>query len=631
MFGNNEKFLKIFGSNDNLKGNIMNDVINNKNNDRDFLETSIRETELVEEFLDVNDYESNSLIRMEMNVIEFPIFSKNPRVKKNQILKYYFSKDKKEFLEITPPPNESIPNEFDERIFISLLKVMKKKGNKSVFYCTATEIADGLNVSKGTKRGLYGKIKTSVLKLSKTNYSFANLFYAGEFSSRINDLINTPLLTSRIITFKDADSEEKNLFKDKRIKEFYRIRISDDIYNNITNKGYLVFDADVLLNIGDPIVRSLYTQITKWRFNELYLKKPLVYIAKKIPLSLKGRMIYKTVEKINESFNELKKLGLITDFNYIVGDKIEKGFFEIFFSFEHNKVKQRLFYKDKEDYNNLIHSVEERLNEVYFNENNSTAITEIINIFGIKGQALKTLPSVIKEALIKYDYEYVFYSAEYTVYNAKVSILKYFKETLANNWADEYIAKQKLKKEKNKKKEIEEAVIIEQIESDIKTFFSWEDFQKLSIEKQEEITQIAYKNFIMDSGGVDNNINRNIFEKTKKGLILALEKNCLEIIENENKSEKLLEVIKNQEECKTKNDYLNEKIVSLKDNLLSEKKYPSISKFCIEFYKEAKKYDSEISLEEIMTSIKILGEYVDENFIAKYDIENNYGGYKKII
>ena len=36
MFGNNEKFLKIFGSNDNLKGNIMNDVINNKNNDRDF-------------------------------------------------------------------------------------------------------------------------------------------------------------------------------------------------------------------------------------------------------------------------------------------------------------------------------------------------------------------------------------------------------------------------------------------------------------------------------------------------------------------------------------------------------------------------------------------------------------------
>ena len=61
----------------------------------EMVESFIRETELVEEFLDVLDYEeSNSLIRMEMNVIEFPIFSKNPKVKKNQILKYYFSKDK---------------------------------------------------------------------------------------------------------------------------------------------------------------------------------------------------------------------------------------------------------------------------------------------------------------------------------------------------------------------------------------------------------------------------------------------------------------------------------------------------------------------------------------------------------
>jgi hypothetical protein len=58
----------------------------------EMVESFIRETELVEEFLDVLDYEeSNSLIRMEMNVIEFPIFSKNPKVKKNQILKYYFS------------------------------------------------------------------------------------------------------------------------------------------------------------------------------------------------------------------------------------------------------------------------------------------------------------------------------------------------------------------------------------------------------------------------------------------------------------------------------------------------------------------------------------------------------------
>ena len=124
----------------------MKKLVSNKL-EEETIETSLREVELVEEFLDVNDYEeSNSLIRMEMNVIEFPIFSKNPRVKKNQILKYYFSKNKQSFLEITPPVNDSIPSEFDERIFISLLKMMKKKGNHSIFFFFFFEIADNLNI-----------------------------------------------------------------------------------------------------------------------------------------------------------------------------------------------------------------------------------------------------------------------------------------------------------------------------------------------------------------------------------------------------------------------------------------------------------------------------------------------------
>ena len=49
----------------------MNKVVSNEN----LIETSFRATELIEEFFDVLDYEnSSSLIRMEMNVIEFQIF-----------------------------------------------------------------------------------------------------------------------------------------------------------------------------------------------------------------------------------------------------------------------------------------------------------------------------------------------------------------------------------------------------------------------------------------------------------------------------------------------------------------------------------------------------------------------------
>ena len=93
--------------------------------------------------------------------------------------------------------------------------------------------------------------------------------------------------------------------------------------------------------------------------------------------------------------------------------------------------------------------MEERQNDFELPQliNNETNL-KIIEIFGIKGKNLKTLGSVVEEALKTYDYKYVLYSAEYTMINAKVSLLKYFKDTLANNWADEYIAKKIVLEEK---------------------------------------------------------------------------------------------------------------------------------------------------------------------------------------
>ena len=88
------------------------------------------EVEIVEEFLNTPsaflDIEKNKdLIRMEMNIVEYPIFSKSKLIKENQILKYYFSTDKTSYLEITPKVNSQIPSEFDERVFIALTKLMR--------------------------------------------------------------------------------------------------------------------------------------------------------------------------------------------------------------------------------------------------------------------------------------------------------------------------------------------------------------------------------------------------------------------------------------------------------------------------------------------------------------------------
>ena len=54
-----------------------------------------------------------------------------------------------------------------------------------------------------------------------------------------------------------------------------------------------------------------------------------------------------------------------------------------------------------------------------------TTLNAISPIDGRYRKATKPLAEFFsEEALIKYDYDYVFYSAEYTIYNAKVSILK---------------------------------------------------------------------------------------------------------------------------------------------------------------------------------------------------------------
>ena len=97
----------------------------------DYVEIINHDVEVIEEFLNIDESlvaleQNKALVRMEMNIIEFPLFSKSNLVKTNQIKKYYFSSDKKSFLEVVPAVGTSIPGEFEERVFIALLKIFKK-------------------------------------------------------------------------------------------------------------------------------------------------------------------------------------------------------------------------------------------------------------------------------------------------------------------------------------------------------------------------------------------------------------------------------------------------------------------------------------------------------------------------
>ena len=280
-----------------------------------------QEMNIVEEFLNVDaslvEIEKNKdLIRMEMNIVEFPIFSKSSLIKVNQIRKYYFSADKKSFLEILPAVNTQIPGEIEERVFIALTKILRNNGFSKIFYCTINDIFDNMKIdSKATRKGMYLKIKQAISKMATTTYRFQNIFYANELRGIISDLVETSILNFSSITIKDANSNEKNFFTDKRTKEIYKISISDNFYENIIRKGYLTFDADELLSIKDSVTRAIYTMITKWRNDKLYLKKAAYYIARRIPLAW-DKNPRRTVLRIEESFKNLREFGYITNYKF---------------------------------------------------------------------------------------------------------------------------------------------------------------------------------------------------------------------------------------------------------------------------------------------------------------------------
>ncbi len=589
-------------------------------NKDDFVEVINNDIEVIEEFLNIDESlvaleQNKALVRMEMNIIEFPLFSKSNLVKTNQIKKYYFSSDKKSFLEVIPAVGTSIPGEFEERVFIALLKLFKKSGYSPTFYCKASDILDNMNiVNEKTKKAMYAKVRQSISKLTTTTFKFKNLFYSNELQDVVDDLIETNILTYRLLSFKEAIGSEKEYFSDKRIKEIYKISVSSHFYDNIIKKGYLVFDADELLNIKDSITRSIYTMITKWRNNKLYLKRPAFYIARRVPLAWTKHSIKKTVPRIEKSLLELKELNYILDYNLHKNDKLEKAEFEIFFSDEHNKIKRDIFYDEKADFNKMVHYEEVRLNEElesFTPVQNDNEVSSILKIFGEKGAKLKSLPNTIKEALKQYDYKYVLYSAEYTSINCKISPLKYFKETLSNNWAEVYIVNKEAIEEKRVKKQekiIEEAVIVEKPKEELFKF-SWDEYLLFDSSLQSELERVAYESFLVEAGSKDNKTMRSIFEKSKKPLILKIMNEY-----NFNKPAEKIAIEESKEEVKEKKQV---KKIEVAEN--SKKEYASFSHFLLDVKKFVTENNIEIDLPEVISIFKLLGEYEDFNIKFIYN------------
>ena len=396
-----------------------------------------------------------------------------------------------------------------------------------------------------------------------------------------------------IITRKDEMSRNIEAFEDGRVREVYEIVLSDYFYNNIITKGYMAFDAEQLLSIGNSISRSIFTMVEKWRGYELYLKRPIFFIARRVPLKWNKNQIKRTVDTIEKALIELKQSNLIDSYRIIKEKKWELAEVEITFLEDHNKTKRETFFTERNEFHRfemVVTDTEER-----FKESSKGDLNDILHLFPKRVLEMKTFESFIKNAVVKYGYDYVVGTAEYTIRKKPNSYKSYMAKALEGNWADEYISKKNESKNISKPKElsnvIEEAKIVEK--------YSYEDFEKLSDEEKQSIVLEVYKNFLEEAHAKDNKTMRGIFEKSKKGLIIKYI--------NENEINKLSEEVLPTEE----KEIVFENITD--------------TKFLLEVSTIMRELNINFDLLDVATIFKIYGKFEDETVRIVYNNETKIG------
>lgn len=553
----------------------------------DFIETiDTGPTYYLEEDISIDEkyIKNKALVRMDMNIVQFPIFSKNTKRKKNEITTYYFNKNRDTYITVKPSSGELIPGEGEERVFIALMKLMKEKGMTQEFIVTAKEIKDAV---KTHSNNYISEIKRALLRLSETSYNFKNTMYSNEMNAILKEEVSTPILTFKAKKLDLSGNENiKNEIKDGRIREVYIIRISDHFYKNIVKRGYLVYDSDILLDINSSVSRTLYMLIEKIRFEELYIRESVFALIKKIPLKYEKKTLSTTIKTLEKAFNELKQKSLIKDFNFIKTSTWLEADVEIFFEERHNILKQERFQEDNKDLKNIYNTL-----AISFTEKNieeikpeivvtNDMIFEILDKMPLKAKNLKSMPKTIKDCIENYSYEKVNAAAIYLSKQKKITNPRaYFLKTLENNWADDILIQENKIIKTNEEVPVEETIIIDNVfNNDVINFYN-----SLSEKEKKELENKTYIDYIKECGH-EGKIQKIAFNAAKNNLIYKyIEKNKLFKIQKEEKVDIVIEKQENKNnlilELDLFNDIINKSIEMYKIILnLSEKEILEIKR-----------------------------------------------------
>jgi len=431
--------------------------------------------EKINYYLDEDLEMNNNLIKYEFNMIELPFFTKDKKVEEAKAKRYIFSEKNNSYMRVVPSGDpelisNKIPQEFDEKIFYGILKLSKEQNSKEVVtdYFTLAHYA---NVHYNDLK----RIKDSLERLSRCTIEMHNLFYNHVIKSKMDGKQEFRILQGKEeYTFKKIQMlpESKRelyskYFRNSKISEILVLILSDKIYKNIENKGYLYFDHKNLLQINNATARKLFIMISKWHGWEQKpsIKRSCRFLASRIPLSWEKKSIHATILYLDKAAKMLKEKNLISDYVLTKSKPVANSYMEFYFNGQKSKVIEynnnaakettgheglSIDYMEDEFINN-----DGQMNLFELNSNNNNDVDEFKKFLPEKYKTPANI-EIIKKYLFHKGKDYVIASIEYTNKNYKDNYDAYLKMTFEKDWSQAKREKKELEKQlKRNKKEAE--------------------------------------------------------------------------------------------------------------------------------------------------------------------------------
>lgn len=477
----------------------------------------------------------NGLVRMDMNIIEYPLFTKNRKIKPNVRVRFVINDNRNKTIEIIPAADEVVPGEFEKAVFIALSKIIKQNGYKNTFVTTASEILNNMEVTIASQRSLYKKVRIALERLGKTSYVFNNTLYSSKEKNLINSKIITKILEVQIITkvsksdiekYSEMSEERRSFqekyFKDSRLKEVFVISFGNYFYQNIMSKGYLVYSASQLLGLrSNGMALDLYMLITKARMYNLVYKENFLKLAGRIGIKLYKKNYLRNKKSLEEAAKVLLEKKLIESYQFVKEGTWNTAYFEFYFTEEHNKIKQNNFMEDKNAFGEFVISqhdeVEEarvKKSEVYKKYKVSEGEIEYaISKLPYNLRRLKTIPILIKNAIATYGLHRILQAIEYTKINAKIKPKSFLEKAIEFNYGSKIEV------------ELPKQVVLDQLgvnkgekPKSISTEVAFNKFMELDEKKQASIIKQAIEDSIETTLQFSGKVSDEMKENIKRGI-----------------------------------------------------------------------------------------------------------------